>query len=119
MLDIRDGTNANVFSMDDLFLLLQVGAQNLDDATVLEDLLKELWKESPNNDLRSVLDSGIADILAGNHESALTKFNEIIASDPRYGHAWNEKVSCPLDPLFSVGLYLSMIVVYRRPQYYI
>lgn len=102
MLDIRNGTNANLFSMDDLFFLLRVGAQNLDDATVVEDFIKELWKESPNKYLRSVLDTGIADILTSNHESALAKFNEIIAADPCYGQAWNEKVSCPLDPLFSV-----------------
>ena len=40
--------NNNMFTMDDLFYQLQVGAQNLDDATIVQDFIREIWKESPN-----------------------------------------------------------------------
>ncbi len=78
--------------MNDLFLQLQVGAQSLDDAAVVEDLIKELWKESPKCDLRDVLDNALSDILLGSLDLALIKFCKLVESDPLYAQAWNEKV---------------------------
>jgi len=49
LLKIREGGNGNnMFTMDDLFYQLQVGAQNLEDATIVQDFIREIWKENPN-----------------------------------------------------------------------
>ena len=92
MLEIRDGNNVGLVSMDDLFLQLQVGVQNMEDAMIIQDFIKELWKETPNIHLRSILDDGISDMLEGNHEGALIQFCKIVESEPLYGEAWNKKV---------------------------
>ena len=76
--------------MDDLFFLLQQSA-SLDDATVTQDLIREIWKESSNSDLRDKLDQGIADMLEGRHESALKSFSDIVTIDSSYSEAWNKK----------------------------
>jgi hypothetical protein len=93
MLGIRDGGIDGIFSIDDLFYQLKFGAENLDDATIVQNFITELWKESPNCDLRYILDLGILDLMEGKHESALRRFSEIVESDPMYGEAWNKKVS--------------------------
>jgi len=93
LLEIRDGDNPDLFTMDDLFCHLQFGANNVEDAVVIQDLIKELWKESSNVDLRSRIDNGIADLLDGKHESALDTFSTIVTSDPLYGEAWNKKAT--------------------------
>lgn len=93
MLGIRDGGKAGLFSIDDMFYQLKFGAGNLDDATIVQDFIRELWKESPNCDLRNQLDNGISELLEDKHESALRQFSEIVESDPMYGEAWNKKVS--------------------------
>ena len=82
-----------IFSIDDLFYQLKFGAENLDDAPIVQDFITDLWKESPNCDLRNQLDYGISDLMEGKHESALRRFSEIVESDPMYGDAWNKKVS--------------------------
>ena len=92
MLGVRDGGVDGLFSMDDLFYQLK-GAGNLDDATIVQNFIRELWKESSNCDLRNQLDNGILELLEGKHESALRQFSEIVESDPMYGEAWNKKVS--------------------------
>lgn len=92
MLEIRDRESPNSFSMNDLFLQLQIGAQSLDDAVVVEDLIKELWKQSPKFELRGILDNALSDMLVGSLDLALIKFCELVESDPLYAQAWNEKV---------------------------
>jgi hypothetical protein len=87
MLGIRDGSIDGVFSIDDLFYQLKFGAENLEDATIVQDIISELWKESPNYDLRNKLDCGISDLMEGKHESALRRFSQIVQSDPMYGEA--------------------------------
>jgi hypothetical protein len=93
MLGVRDGGKDSLFSIDDLFYQLKFGAGNLDDATIVQDFIRELWKESSNCDLRKQLDNGISELLEGKHEIALRHFSEIVESDPMYGEAWNKKVS--------------------------
>lgn len=79
--------------MDNLFYQLQVGVQNMDDATTVQDLIREIWKESSNCDLRNQLDTGIADLVEGRNENALDAFSSIVAYDPLYGEAWNKKAT--------------------------
>eukprot|EP00571_Detonula_confervacea_P007230 CAMPEP_0172329892 /NCGR_PEP_ID=MMETSP1058-20130122/61118_1 /TAXON_ID=83371 /ORGANISM="Detonula confervacea, Strain CCMP 353" /LENGTH=788 /DNA_ID=CAMNT_0013047085 /DNA_START=10 /DNA_END=2373 /DNA_ORIENTATION=+ len=93
LLEIRDEGNNDLFSMDDLFCQLQVGAENLEDATVVQDTIREIWKETSNCDLRNQLDNGIAELMEGNHELSLDTFTNIVASDPLYGEAWNKKAT--------------------------
>jgi len=89
MLKIRED-RSQLFSMDDLFFVLQQSA-SLDDATIIQDLIREIWKESSNSDLRDKLDQGIADMLEGKNESALKAFTDIVTLDPNYSEAWNKK----------------------------
>lgn len=93
LLEVRDGGNNELFSIDDLFRQLQVGAKNIEDATIVQDLIRELWKESSNCDLRDKLDHGIAEIIEGKNQCALGKFTSIVAVDPLYGEAWNKKAT--------------------------
>jgi len=93
LLEIRVGDNNQLFTMDDLFCQLQFGADNLEDANTVGDLIKEVWKESPNCDSRHQLDTSIADLLAGKHERALSNLSNIVSLDPLYGEAWNKKAT--------------------------
>ena len=88
LLKIRE--DDQLFSMDDLFFQLQQSTC-LDDATITQDLIREIWKESSNSDLRDKLDQGIADMLESKHESALQSLTNIVAMDPSYSEAWNKK----------------------------
>ena len=92
LLQVRDGGDSNdqTFSLDDLFVQLQKGADNLDDATVTQDLIKEIWKESSDRGLRHALDKGIAALLEGKNEAAMAIFNEILEQDATYHEAWNK-----------------------------
>ena len=92
LLGIRDGGDDSLFSMDDLFYQLK-NAENLEDATIIQDLIKELWKESTNCYLRNHLDTGISSLLEGKHEDALQQFSKVVESDPSYGEAWNKKAT--------------------------
>mmetsp|Transcript_26462 Transcript_26462/g.56254 ORF Transcript_26462/g.56254 Transcript_26462/m.56254 type:complete len:825 (-) Transcript_26462:503-2977(-) len=92
LLGVRENPDNGLFSMDDLFLLLKT-AESLEDATVVQDLMKEIWKETHNKKLRYQLDSGISDLLEGKNERALNTFTSIIQSDPSYGEAWNKKAT--------------------------
>ena len=93
LLEVRDGGNNDLFSMDDLFCQLQGGAENLEDATVVQDLVREIWKETSNCDLRNQLDNAIAELIDGKNQSALDNLNKIVAFDPLYGEAWNKKAT--------------------------
>lgn len=93
VLEIRNGDSPELFTMDDLFRQLQSGAENLEDAIVVQDLVKEIWKESSNIDLRDQLDNGIAELVNGKHQNALDAFSAIVAYDPLYGEAWNKKAT--------------------------
>jgi hemimethylated DNA binding protein len=80
---------ASKLSLENLFEMLKL-ADKMDSATVYEETIKEAWKANSNHKLRSKLDDGIADLMRGNKERALTIFLEIIREDPAYGEAWNK-----------------------------
>lgn len=86
LLQVRDGGESNdqTFSLDDLFVQLQKGADNLDDATLTQDLIKEIWKESSDRRLRRVLDKGVAALLEGKNATAMAIFSEILEQDATY-----------------------------------
>lgn len=66
----------------------------MDEAIVLEETIKEIWKSHSNHVLRSKLDEGIAALVRGNKERALTVFLEIIEKDSEYAEAWNKASTC-------------------------
>lgn len=78
--------------MDDLFFVLR-SADTLEHATVLQDTIKEIWKESPDYELRNKLDSGITCLIEGNTEKALSTFAKLTEADASYGEAWNKKAT--------------------------
>jgi tetratricopeptide (TPR) repeat protein len=89
---VKRGSNLDYFTMDDLFVVLK-SADTLEHATTIQDTIKELFKETPNKKLREELDTGIAYLVEGSNENALSTFTKITNSDPSYGEAWNKKAT--------------------------
>lgn len=86
-------THARNLSTDNLFALLQA-SDNIDDAVEIEESIKEIWKAHANYETRCKLDSGIAELLRGNKDAALSVFDDLVAEDPDYFEAWNKKSTC-------------------------
>lgn len=78
-----------MLSMENLFDMLKL-SDTMDGAIVLEETIKEIWKANKNHKLRSKLDNGVAALLRGNKERALTIFLELVEEDPGYAEAWNK-----------------------------
>lgn len=77
--------------MDDLFRVLD--ADTLEHANCIQEILKEIWKESRDRTLREDLDGGITQLVEGSLEKALITFNRITKADNSYGEAWNKKAT--------------------------
>lgn len=84
---------AENLSLTNLFDMLKL-VDTMDGATAIEETIKEIWKAHDNRELRSKLDDGIADLLRGNKERALTIFKKLIQEDPGYAEAWNKASTC-------------------------
>lgn len=91
LLSIKDGSQG--ISIDHLLFLLQ-HASSLDDAFVIEETIKEIWKSNFNMDLRWELDNGSDALMRGDKRRALEIFDDIVATDPEYFEAWNKKATC-------------------------
>lgn len=87
---MREGSS-DYFTLDDLFRVLH--ADTLEHANCIQDMLKEIWKESRNRALREDLDRGITYLVEGSTEKALSTFNRITEADLSYGEAWNKKAT--------------------------
>lgn len=103
-LAVRDGTASGGWSaeivrqlsLDNIFLLLKT-AENMEDATVLEEVIKEIWKAHRNEELRWRLDMGVSELTSNDKERvahALSIFSDLVADDPSYFEAWNKKATC-------------------------
>jgi len=86
------GTITGLFSLDDLFCLLKT-AGRLEDAIVVQDMIKEVFKEFPDSLIRKKLDSGITELIEGKTKKALETFSDIVGTEPAYGEAWNKKAA--------------------------
>lgn len=86
------GTIAGLYSLDDLFCLLN-SVGKLEDATIVQDMIKEVFKEFPDSSLRTQLDAGISELIEGKSKQALETFSDIVAMEPAYGEAWNKKAT--------------------------
>jgi len=87
-----DGSKHDYFTMSDLFNVLQ-SADTLEHATTIQDMIKEIWKECSNKELRNSLDYGISYLVEGNNEKALAEFTKITQADSNYMEAWNKKAT--------------------------
>jgi tetratricopeptide (TPR) repeat protein len=102
LVSIRDGTStgkqdldtaAEKMSTENLFKLLKA-SDSMDDATIVSEILKELWKAHVDSELRWRLDNAIGHMLSGNTEVALSLFGELVEEDPKYAEAWNKASTC-------------------------
>jgi len=84
---------AKALSLKNLFGLLK-GLDCMEDAVVVEENIKEIWKANSDPELRWALDDGIADLLQGNKEKALKTFTQLAEDDPTYAEAWNKISTC-------------------------
>lgn len=84
---------AEQISKANLFALLNA-PDCMDDAIVVEETVKEIWKANRDPELRWRLDNGIADLLQGKKERALDTFSQLAVDDPQYAEAWNKKSTC-------------------------
>lgn len=80
-------------SMENLFALLHA-SNSMDDAIVVEETIKEIWKAHSDPEMRWRLDDGVADLLHGKKEEALSIFSQLVHDDPQYAEAWNKKSTC-------------------------
>ena len=87
-----DSSKHDYFTMSDLFNVLQ-SADTLEHATAIQDMIKEIWKECSNKELRNSLDTGISYLVEGNNEKALAEFTKITQADSSYMEAWNKKAT--------------------------
>lgn len=86
------GSVKGLFSLDDLFCVLR-STGKLEDATTVQDMIKEVFKEFPDSSLRKQFDSGISELIEGKTKDALETFSDIVATEPAYGEAWNKKAT--------------------------
>lgn len=82
-------------SLQNLSELLQK-TENLDDAAVVQDAIKEIRKASSNLELRTRLDQGVTALVAGKQAAAMEIYESVIAEDPSYADAWNKIGTCRL-----------------------
>ena len=86
------GSITGLFSLDDLFCLLK-SAGKVEDATTIQDMIKEVFREFPDSFLRKQFDSGMTELIEGKTKEALETFSDIVATEPAYGEAWNKKAT--------------------------
>ena len=84
---------ASALSLENLLTLLQQ-MENLNDATTIEETLKEMFKAHSCQETRRRLDDGLADLLRGNKEEALRALTELVEDNPDYAEAYNKKSTC-------------------------
>mmetsp|Transcript_491 Transcript_491/g.837 ORF Transcript_491/g.837 Transcript_491/m.837 type:complete len:730 (-) Transcript_491:345-2534(-) len=76
-----------------LLKLLQI-ARRKEDAAVIEDFMKEVWKSHQDTTIRSKHDDALRYLLSNRSKDALSIFTNITLEEPHYGEAWNKKATC-------------------------
>jgi tetratricopeptide (TPR) repeat protein len=85
----------DILSLDNLMLLLQSTNSMEEDAIVVEETIKETFKAHSSEEIRYLLNDGIAELLHGHHDRARGIFLEIVKlHDPSYYEAWNKLATC-------------------------
>ena len=78
--------------LDELFADLH-RVKSAEDAKPIEDAIWELWLESGDVELDSLMLFGISAIEIGNLPAALATFDQLIAAAPDYAEAWNKRAT--------------------------
>jgi tetratricopeptide (TPR) repeat protein len=76
-------------SIKNLFVLLK-NAEDSRTATVVSEVIEEIWEAHRNEELRHMLDTATIHTSAGRTESALFLLMELVDLDPYYADAWNK-----------------------------
>jgi tetratricopeptide (TPR) repeat protein len=91
--DIEAGSSACVISkclsLSNLLSLLQA-TDKRDDATAVEDVIKEMHKGNTRYELRNLMERGTQRLVAGDTTHALDIFRGIVEQDPTYADVWNK-----------------------------
>jgi tetratricopeptide (TPR) repeat protein len=95
-----DDSVAASWTMDNFLLLLR-HADSLEDATSIQELIKEIRKAHTRLELRWKLERGIAKLMSGEATQALEIFESVVADDPNFTEGWNKLATCE----FMLGKY--------------
>jgi len=88
-----EGSEQSTFSLDHMFSLLHC-TDCLEDATIVEECIKEIWKVHEDQELRWELDDGSEALFRGDKDKAIEIFDGIISNDTNYYEAHNKKATC-------------------------
>lgn len=91
---------ASSLTMSNFMKLLQ-NADSLEDATPIQETIKEIRKAHRRLDLRWQLERGMTELMAGKGQRALEIFQDIVQDDPEYVEGWNKRATCE----FMLGQY--------------
>ena len=78
--------------LNNLFERLRV-TQDQAEAREIEGAIWEIWTESENANVNRAMLTGIASMHAGQLETALNKFNEVIQLAPDFAEGWNKRAT--------------------------
>jgi hemimethylated DNA binding protein len=87
-------------SLANMVRLLQC-VDNLEDATVVQEMIKEMRKAHASIELRSKFETSLAALVAGNTKSAHDRYLALVELDPLYADAWSKLATCE----FMLGKY--------------
>ena len=91
---INESSMDTKLTLDSLFKLL-ANTESLEDAYIVEEFIKEIWKVHVNSDIRWTLEDGTEALLRGDKVKAMNIFDDIIErKDPNYVEAFNKKATC-------------------------
>jgi len=92
--DHETSNDKQYLNLDDMLTLLQ-HTDCQEDAYVIEEFIKEVWKANPNHEVRWSLEDGTEALLRGDTTKAQQIFDDIIQNqDPEYLEAYNKKSTC-------------------------
>lgn len=93
-IESKDSTKKDMTKLDHIFHILE-SADCLEDARVVEEFIKEIWKVHEDNEIRWSLEDGTEALIRGDKTKALHIFEDIINNqDPNYLEAYNKKATC-------------------------
>ena len=78
--------------LDPLFARLQ-RAPDATTSAMIEQQIWRAWSEAPNDEAGRLMRRGTAAMQAGQLETALSNFNELIETEPDFAEAWNKRAT--------------------------
>lgn len=78
--------------LDPLFARLQRAPDAVTSA-IVEQQIWRAWNEAPNDSADQLMRRGTAALQAGQLETALSNFNDLIDTEPNFAEAWNKRAT--------------------------